>query len=121
MSLVLCKIFDSISISFPPDIDECSREGCGNPLEDCLNSPGTYECICKTGYHKVKGQCQLEGSWNLHDWVDTEHLSVLAWVHAFLVMLGVTNIGVRLTLYLGALYLVGIAAFLCAKVYKESL
>lgn len=42
------------------DIDECSRDGCGDPLEDCLNSPGTYECICKTGYHKVQGQCQLE-------------------------------------------------------------
>lgn len=43
------------------DIDECAGDGCGDPaLEDCLNSPGSYECVCKTGYARVAGKCQLE-------------------------------------------------------------
>jgi len=44
------------------DINECEREGmgCGDPLEDCVNSAGSYECVCKTGYKRVDGKCQLE-------------------------------------------------------------
>jgi len=44
------------------DINECQREGmgCGDPLEECVNSAGSYECVCKTGYNRVDGKCQLE-------------------------------------------------------------
>jgi len=44
------------------DINECEKEGmgCGDPLEDCVNSAGTYECICKADYKRVDGKCQLE-------------------------------------------------------------
>merc|ERR1712176_40402 len=44
------------------DINECEREGmgCGDPLEDCVNSAGSYECVCKKGYKRVDGKCQLE-------------------------------------------------------------
>ncbi|KAL5256426.1 hypothetical protein ACHWQZ_G011606 [Mnemiopsis leidyi] len=44
------------------DINECEREGmgCGDPLENCVNSAGSYECVCKKDYKRVDGKCQLE-------------------------------------------------------------
>jgi len=42
------------------DIDECTREGCGDPLEECMNSAGSFECVCKKDYHRVGGKCVLE-------------------------------------------------------------
>lgn len=42
------------------DINECERDGCGDPLEDCMNSAGSFECVCKKDYHRVGGKCVLE-------------------------------------------------------------
>ncbi|KAK3103621.1 hypothetical protein FSP39_020595 [Pinctada imbricata] len=32
------------------DIDECSSSVCTDPNAQCINSPGTYHCLCKDGY-----------------------------------------------------------------------
>jgi len=60
------------------DINECEREGCGDPLEDCVNSEGSYECVCKTGYTRLAGKCQLEELYADEDEEDdiTEETSV---------------------------------------------
>ena len=41
------------------DIDECIEraEDCG-PTMYCKNTPGSFECLCNTGYHKVDFVCQ---------------------------------------------------------------
>lgn len=43
------------------DIDECNTADICGSLEDCQNSFGSYECVCKTGYEKAAdGTCQGE-------------------------------------------------------------
>jgi hypothetical protein len=44
-----------LSIIVPEHADICGS------LEDCQNSFGSYECVCKTGYEKAAdGTCQGE-------------------------------------------------------------
>lgn len=41
------------------DINECDQTSICGDLEDCKNSFGSYECVCKTGYKKGSdGTCQ---------------------------------------------------------------
>ena len=39
------------------DIDECEQNPCGEN-EKCINSDGTYTCLCKQGYFLSGGQCE---------------------------------------------------------------
>ena len=45
------------------DIDECSRATdevlCGANRQ-CMNTVGSYECVCATGYVLVNGTCEGE-------------------------------------------------------------
>ena len=45
------------------DIDECSQttdeELCGVNRQ-CMNTVGSYECVCATGYVLVNGTCEGE-------------------------------------------------------------
>lgn len=45
---MLLYIFDS-------DIDECSEDVFCNGK--CLNTMGSYRCLCDPGYHQHEGQC----------------------------------------------------------------
>lgn len=42
---------------FIPDIDECSRGICPH---DCVNTNGSYECMCYPGY-RLEGRAHCEG------------------------------------------------------------
>uniref|UniRef100_A0A3Q3G0F6 CD248 molecule, endosialin a n=1 Tax=Labrus bergylta TaxID=56723 RepID=A0A3Q3G0F6_9LABR len=37
------------------DIDECQSQICEHHV--CINSPGSYTCLCKEGYKMVQGKC----------------------------------------------------------------
>ena len=42
------------------DIDECSTgdHNCTeNHLQQCVNRPGIYECVCVSGYELLNGTC----------------------------------------------------------------
>ena len=103
-----------------PDINECEKEGmgCGDPLEDCVNSAGTYECICKADYKRVDGKCQLEGSASFLSF-DKDNILIAAGVHVFLLFLSVSSVGVRGTAALGIIYVVGFATFTVVRLYRE--
>lgn len=42
------------------EIDECqsSSPPCNSAHETCVNTIGSYECRCKTGYDNATGSCQ---------------------------------------------------------------
>jgi hypothetical protein len=40
---------------FDSDIDECSEDVFCNGK--CLNTIGSYRCLCDPGYHQHDGQC----------------------------------------------------------------
>ena len=105
-----------LTLLSPADINECTLHGCGDPaVEECINSPGTFECVCKAGYTRVQGKCQLEGN------SDTNYGTILTvvGVHAVLLMLGVSSVGVHGAGVLFVIYLGGLGAFALAKIYKE--
>lgn len=103
------------------DINECEGEGCGDPLEECVNSPGSYECICKSGYDRVAGKCQLEGIAQIFSLIYHEHFRAIAGVHVVLFILGVSSLGLRGAGVLIGFYMAGGVAFFIAKFYKEGL
>ncbi|XP_068608488.1 complement component C1q receptor [Brachionichthys hirsutus] len=37
------------------DVDECQSQSCGRHL--CVNTYGSYTCVCKDGYRMVSGEC----------------------------------------------------------------
>ena len=39
------------------DIDECQSSPCTDENEECINSPGSYECNCKPDYNREDGTC----------------------------------------------------------------
>ena len=40
------------------DIDECATQGtCTETNRECRNVPGSFNCVCKTGYQEVNGTC----------------------------------------------------------------
>ena len=43
------------------DIDECVARGPGSAAcgidTECQNSPGSYRCVCKAGFHFKNGAC----------------------------------------------------------------
>lgn len=38
------------------DIDECQSQACGDNL--CINTHGSYTCLCKDGYEMIHGKCR---------------------------------------------------------------
>ncbi|CAH1242850.1 MDGA1 [Branchiostoma lanceolatum] len=40
-----------------PDIDECATVSCGSNRK-CRNTPGGYDCPCKSGYKEWSGKCR---------------------------------------------------------------
>ncbi|KAM3915609.1 protein disulfide isomerase CRELD1 [Leptodactylus fuscus] len=44
------------------DIDECDNEipKCKGLREECVNTEGSYNCICEKGYIRVDGSCRAE-------------------------------------------------------------
>ena len=65
--LVMCTmwkhLYDHCSVPHPTDIDECidaalsDSELCPGSFE-CLNSIGSYLCVCPPGYQNRSGLCQ---------------------------------------------------------------
>ena len=55
------------------DIDECNKkpDKC-TALQLCINTPGSFTCICKKGYRMTNGKC--EG-------IKTTYLSILMMLH----------------------------------------
>ena len=104
----------------PPDINECEREGmgCGDPLENCVNSAGSYECVCKTGYKRVDGKCQLEGIASLLPF-DRDNFMIVAGLHVFMLFWGVCSVGLRGTGALVVIYILGFSTFTAVRLYKE--
>lgn len=43
-------------VSHSADIDECARrtDDCG-ANSDCINTDGSFECVCRTGFEKISG------------------------------------------------------------------
>ncbi|XP_038612359.1 protein disulfide isomerase CRELD2 isoform X1 [Tachyglossus aculeatus] len=41
------------------DIDECSQveKMCGKANQDCVNTPGSYTCVCSVGFEEKDGSC----------------------------------------------------------------
>ena len=94
-----------------PDINECEREGCGDPLEDCMNSAGSFECICKNDYHRVGGKCVLEG--------DDNKLTIVLGVHCVMLMMCISSLGVKGAAVISVLYLLtGGVYYAVSSVYQ---
>lgn len=43
------------------DMDECRREEHCAPHGECLNSPGSFFCLCAPGFSSVKGGTSCQG------------------------------------------------------------
>ena len=43
------------------DINECSDPSACGVLEDCVNSPGSFICICQDGYERNNVTDECEG------------------------------------------------------------
>ncbi|CAD5226044.1 unnamed protein product [Bursaphelenchus xylophilus] len=40
------------------DFDECKRIKCEGAFEECLNTMGSFRCVCQFGYTRREGKCQ---------------------------------------------------------------
>ena len=52
------------ALFFHLDFDECNTSPCNQETERCVNSPGSYKCLCKPDYARTKkGNCiEKEGT-----------------------------------------------------------
>eukprot|EP00117_Sycon_ciliatum_P038221 scpid77653/ scgid28446/ EGF-like module-containing mucin-like hormone receptor-like 2; EGF-like module receptor 2 len=58
---VVTKIMPKRTISTCQDIDECltfEASPCNANTEVCVNTPGSYRCVCSTGYVNTTGTCR---------------------------------------------------------------
>ena len=41
------------------DIDECASGSnpCNVTVSECLNRPGSFECVCRPGFNETNGDC----------------------------------------------------------------
>ncbi|XP_053576913.1 protein disulfide isomerase CRELD1 [Bombina bombina] len=44
------------------DVDECDSEElkCRGSHEECMNTPGSYTCVCEKGYSRAEGVCRSD-------------------------------------------------------------
>ena len=42
------------------DINECLIDVCNNETEECINTLGSFSCICANGYRRWNGYCEGE-------------------------------------------------------------
>ena len=54
-SLHLLKIFFFVLT----DVTECKKEHLCGPNQDCINTLGSYQCVCKQGYAVTKSRADL--------------------------------------------------------------
>lgn len=59
-------------VSCCPDNNECELDPCGHGRGHCVNSDGSYKCLCRQGYkHMVqhgRPKCIGESSWASSSW-----------------------------------------------------
>ena len=48
-AIVLCRGWYNVIISIPSDINECQTSN-GGCQHICVNTPGSRQCLCRTGY-----------------------------------------------------------------------
>lgn len=48
--------------SFTSDIDECKTEKRCGESAGCLNTEGSYRCICSTGFELKSGDSNIRGT-----------------------------------------------------------
>lgn len=60
ISLFWCNTWPCLII-FPVDIDECTN-GIATCSQNCLNTPGSFECSCKNGFQLDNNMATCEGT-----------------------------------------------------------
>ena len=66
VSKYLLYIKDELLLSLPSDVDECAfgMHSCDDSTRaDCINTDGSYECICKPGFIGNGELCTPFGIW----------------------------------------------------------
>ena len=51
----------SICLIFSPDINECTIEGIASCSHTCINTIGSYQCSCNTGFVLSANQAFCQG------------------------------------------------------------
>ena len=52
-------------------VDECEEVACEGDFSDCINTEGSYECVCKPGYIMDPSSQTCSGETNviIHNWL----------------------------------------------------
>ena len=56
-SVTLLFLNKCVHLLISADIDECEMEGICDDNAECFDTPGSYNCICKTGYSTSGDMC----------------------------------------------------------------
>ena len=63
----MCNVYNSVHT----DVDECEAEASPCPANsDCLNTVGSYECPCRSGYNRTLSQLH-EDCEGIHNYLET--------------------------------------------------
>jgi len=56
--MCILQLSSALYVSHITDVDECQTINYTCPeAADCVNSNGSYKCVCWPGYHKVGNNC----------------------------------------------------------------